>query len=269
MDLKKRILTSIIAIPLVLAPLVLTPLISVLSASVLILLLAYAELRNFNGRVGLPIPVVSLTLLILGAVNLDSISDHNLLILAIAGIASCIVLPVVPPERPAWQRLLLAEWTALAWIASTLLVFISVHQRNIGDQLWDFRNPILFGFIPLWIGDTTAMLVGRRFGKHKLWEEVSPAKTWEGAIANLFANVAGAMGLGALMGMEMPICAAIGLGTGICGQLGDLFESWFKRKASVKDSGTLFPGHGGLLDRYDSLGFAAIAILAVLLAFNR
>jgi len=265
MNLRQRVITSILAIPLVLAPLVFTPLYSVLGAAVIILLLAHAEIRTFNGKAALPVPLLGLSALLISSHFINDLPAWVPAVVGFMGIGSCLFVPHVPSDAAPWKRFLHAEWLSFAWIATTLWAFVAVHQRGNPNVLVDFRNPILFGFIPLWIGDTTAMLVGRRFGKHKLLADVSPGKTWEGAISNFVANILGAVLLGSLMGIDLTLAAAIGAGTGFLGQLGDLFESWIKRKFEVKDSGTLFPGHGGLLDRYDSLGFAALAILSVLL----
>ncbi|MEJ5170950.1 MAG: phosphatidate cytidylyltransferase, partial [Fimbriimonadales bacterium] len=113
-----------------------------------------------------------------------------------------------------------------------------------------------------------AMLVGRRWGRRKLAPTVSPGKTWEGASANLLA----ATGVGILsslwFGVPLAAGAACGLACGTLGQAGDLFESWLKRRAGVKDSGTLLPGHGGVLDRIDALLFSAWPVVASLWAFG-
>ena len=111
------------------------------------------------------------------------------------------------------------------------------------------------------LGDTAAYFVGKRMGSRRLAPQVSPGKTVEGSIGGL----AGAMVTGFLVGLVMddlgslvlsaPVCAFIGLILGIAGQLGDLSESLLKREAGVKDSGRLLPGHGGVLDRFDSLLF--------------
>jgi phosphatidate cytidylyltransferase len=143
---------------------------------------------------------------------------------------------------------------------------------------------IVFVFlIVVWSGDIFAYYVGRSFGRHKLAETISPKKTWEGAIASnagailvsvlLFHYIhsigSGLVKLHALPSQSLPftdirlyapdwrLAAAFGFLVNIAAQLGDLAESAFKRGADVKDSGTLLPGHGGLLDRIDAMLFAA------------
>ncbi len=123
----------------------------------------------------------------------------------------------------------------------------------------DFVKFLIMGiFILIWINDTFAYLVGRAFGKRKLFPRVSPKKTWEGAIGGLVFALTAAY----FMAKYEPIVNQVQWVTlaaiiVIAGSLGDLVESKLKRDAGVKDSGAIMPGHGGMLDRLDSLIFAA------------
>lgn len=116
----------------------------------------------------------------------------------------------------------------------------------------------LFGLSLNWVGDIAAFYVGRAIGRHKLAPRISPAKSWEGAIA----SVAGSMIYGAIyfskLMPDVPLAEAILIAAAgnVAGQIGDLSESMLKRGAGVKDSGNLLPGHGGWLDRLDSGLFA-------------
>jgi phosphatidate cytidylyltransferase len=112
---------------------------------------------------------------------------------------------------------------------------------------------ILTAAIPIWAGDTAAIFAGKAFGKHKLAPSISPNKTWEGSIANLLAAVGAAAALGYFLKYPMDKMLLLGVSCGVLGQVGDLFESYLKRQAGVKDSGNLLPGHGGVFDRLDSL----------------
>jgi phosphatidate cytidylyltransferase len=116
---------------------------------------------------------------------------------------------------------------------------------------------VVLVMVVIWGMDTAAYGVGKRWGRRKLCPAISPGKTVAGAIAAFVAAVV----LSAAMGywFRLPLLHGIMLGAaiGILGQAGDLFESMLKRRAGVKDSGALLPGHGGLLDRFDSLLFAA------------
>ncbi len=113
-------------------------------------------------------------------------------------------------------------------------------------------------FILIWTNDTFAYIVGKSIGKNKLFESISPKKTIEGFLGGLFfAGIAGV--LIAIYFVPMPIYfwIIIAIIVGIFGTIGDLIESKFKRNADVKDSGTIMPGHGGILDRIDSVIFVA------------
>ena len=126
---------------------------------------------------------------------------------------------------------------------------------------WEGTLLVLLPLTVTWVGDTAAYFTGKKLGKRRLAPRVSPGKTVEGGVAGLIAAVA----MGALMGVAMqdlpnfpvsPLAGGvIGLALGVAAQLGDLAESVLKREAGVKDSGTLLPGHGGVLDRLDALFF--------------
>ena len=123
-------------------------------------------------------------------------------------------------------------------------------------------------FASLWTCDSLAYFTGRFFGKHKLFERVSPKKTWEGAIAGYVGAVAAFLIAQQYALPYMTVGSAFVCGSivGIFGQLGDLFESLLKRDAEVKDSSALIPGHGGVLDRFDSLIFVS-PLLFLYIAF--
>lgn len=118
---------------------------------------------------------------------------------------------------------------------------------------------LLFLFGLLWLGDTAAMFVGKAFGKHKLAPAVSPNKTIEGFIGGIVGAIVVAIILGFWRLDMIPLwqLVIIAIFCSIFGQLGDLVESMWKRSLNLKDSSALIPGHGGVLDRFDSLLFAA------------
>jgi phosphatidate cytidylyltransferase len=144
---------------------------------------------------------------------------------------------------------------------------------------WDGPALLLFLFLCVWSGDIAALYIGKRFGRHKLSPRLSPNKTWEGAIASVVASVIFGMalvGAGEYLSRHgsnftrlhtsepwwQSLLLAIILN--VAAQLGDLLESALKRGANVKDSGTLLPGHGGILDRIDALLVAAPVLWFVL-----
>jgi phosphatidate cytidylyltransferase len=121
----------------------------------------------------------------------------------------------------------------------------------------------------IWVADTAAYLFGRRWGRHKLAPQVSPGKTWEGVAGAIAAVAVYAWAMQFLMAKTFPALAgfrwfALAFALTAFGIVGDLFESWLKRRANAKDSGSLLPGHGGVLDRIDALTAAIpLAALAV------
>jgi phosphatidate cytidylyltransferase len=151
---------------------------------------------------------------------------------------------------------------AMAAVANTLLVVIYVgwllgygivlhHTSPRGDEL------VLFVVGVTWVGETAAYLVGSTLGRHPLAPLISPRKTVEGAAAQMVASLATGAALGAWL---LPSCGGAGAilaggALGLVGQVGDLVESMIKRSVGTKDTGGLIPGHGGVLDRIDSLLF--------------
>ena len=125
---------------------------------------------------------------------------------------------------------------------------------------------VLSVFASIWLCDSAAYFVGRAIGKHKLFERVSPNKTWEGAIAGLVFAIGGFVLAHHLLLPYLSLRDALVCGgiVGVFGQLGDLGESLLKRDAGVKDSSNLIPGHGGVLDRFDSLLFVSPLIYCYL-----
>lgn len=130
----------------------------------------------------------------------------------------------------------------------------------------DGRGALLGLFAMVFAGDTGAYFAGRSFGRHKLYELISPKKTVEGAIGGLAASIlAGWLTSQWLLPMPASHGLLLGAACGTVGQIGDLVESLFKRATHTKDSGTLLPGHGGLLDRLDGVLFAAPVLHAWLI----
>lgn len=120
---------------------------------------------------------------------------------------------------------------------------------------------LLLVFLGVWGFDSAAFFTGRYFGRHKLAPNISPAKTWEGVLGGFVVSIIAAL-LCAVRPLGVPWFLAIMLGilVGIAAVVGDLSESLIKRQTHVKDSGQIMPGHGGMLDRIDSLLFAVIIV---------
>lgn len=112
---------------------------------------------------------------------------------------------------------------------------------------------LFFVLVITWVGDTAAYFVGRSIGKHKLAPVLSPNKTWEGTVASMLGALLVAVAFAPRINIPLPHLLGMGVAGNIAGQVGDLLESGYKRSAGIKDSGTLLPGHGGVLDRIDAL----------------
>lgn len=141
----------------------------------------------------------------------------------------------------------------ISWLLS---YHILIRGMDWGSEL------LLFLYTVIWSGDTAAYYIGSRWGRHSLHSTVSPKKTVEGSIAGVIGGILAVLALRRwLFNILTPFdCITAGFILGVFGQLGDLTESIFKRGAAVKDSGDIIPGHGGLLDRIDSLLFAGPAL---------
>ncbi|MDG5492435.1 phosphatidate cytidylyltransferase [Psychroserpens sp. SPM9] len=136
----------------------------------------------------------------------------------------------------------------------------------IGNFNQEFTPLLLLGsFILIWINDTFAYLVGKNFGKQKLFPSISPKKTVEGFLGGLFFSCIGSYFIANFTDtLSFTNWLILSIIISVFGTLGDLIESKFKRQANVKDSGVIMPGHGGLLDRLDSIIFAASFIFLFL-----
>ncbi len=134
----------------------------------------------------------------------------------------------------------------------SLLLYMPI----IGREAW---NPwVLIGYIAIvWSNDVFAYLSGMAFGRHRLFERLSPKKSWEGFFGGLIGALVGGWVVARLMGDEPLAWCGLAVVTVVTAVLGDLVESMFKRAAEVKDSGALIPGHGGVLDRFDALLLSA------------
>ncbi len=144
------------------------------------------------------------------------------------------------------------------WIMTPLALLNDV--QSVGAGL------TMMFFILIWVNDSFAYITGMLLGKHKMWERHSPNKTWEGTIGGALFCIAAAILAGPHFAPEIHILgwAVIGLICSVVGTLGDLVESMFKRYCGVKDSGNIMPGHGGVLDRFDSILMAVPFVLLFL-----
>jgi len=142
-------------------------------------------------------------------------------------------------------------------IRNSSIDFIQISDSNLLMNSYEGAGLLLSILISIWICDSGAYFVGKAIGRHKLFERISPKKTWEGAIGGLVFGILGFWGATEILLNNFPLIHVIVIGmiVGTIGQIGDLAESQLKRDAGVKDSSAIIPGHGGVLDRFDSILF--------------
>ena len=171
-------------------------------------------------------------------------------------IFGCVALGLAT-RRPLLEVLpaLAISAAGIVFIALPFSYIVRVNEiERVGRQL------ILFTLVLIWAGDMLAYFIGKSVGRLKMAPALSPKKTWEGAFANVVASALVAIAFARWMQIDTLTLIGIAVAANIAGQAGDLIESAYKRGASVKDSGALLPGHGGMLDRIDSLILAASVV---------
>jgi len=226
--------------------------------------LTLAERSGANPpRIALLVAILGLFIAIVFADNYEWLHQTE----AVFGILSLGLLVYCTFFKPV-EEMMAAAATAvfgLLYVGSTLSAVPLLRDQTNGPSL------VTFLFCAVWAGDIVALYVGRSLGRHKLAPHLSPNKTWEGALGSVLGSLLATMGL---LGLAHLLAAKwnlvwlsypediwywVGLAVlvNVAAQVGDLAESALKRSAGVKDSGTLIPGHGGVLDRIDALLLAA------------
>jgi len=168
-------------------------------------------------------------------------------------------------KQPSWIDAAASLYAAFT-VALPILMLMEIDMSTTPPGRW----MVFASFVIPLLGDISALYVGTTFGRHKLNPMLSPSKTWEGAAAGLIGSMTGAMLLGGIGIRFAPLpplmhWAALGLIGGIAGQLGDFSASLMKRWCGVKDFGVVFPGHGGIMDRFDSVLFCVYVIYIYIL----
>jgi phosphatidate cytidylyltransferase len=155
-----------------------------------------------------------------------------------------------------WTKRPMVEALPAAGISSSGLILVALpltYAIRLHGISTDGPKLLMFVLIITWVGDTAAYFVGRAIGKHPLAPVLSPKKSWEGTIASILGALLVAVVFSRWLIVPPPHLLAMAAVGNIAGQAGDLLESAYKRSAGVKDSGSLLPGHGGVLDRIDAL----------------
>jgi phosphatidate cytidylyltransferase len=195
-------------------------------------------------------------------------------LLCIAAFVLLVITELFRRPRPESGPLVNVAGTlmGLIYVAGLLSFLLMLRElpRQKGSEYDHAGTWIAMLFLTTWICDTAAYFVGLQFGKHKLFERVSPKKTVEGAFGGLVFAVLAAVACYHffVIGLQLRDAVIIGILIGTVGQMSDLVESLFKRDAGVKDSSRLIPGHGGMLDRFDSEMLVAPLVYFYLLAVD-
>ena len=283
----KRIVTALVLIPIVMLLVLRAPvpiMAAVAGAVALITVQEFLKLTESYDVQPLRLPTyifVGLFFLLLAASASGETPQLSAMTLVLGSGFSCAVSPFIflgiamrRTQMAGAYPAAVASAFAFAYIALPMAMLVQLRQLSAGAFL------ILYLLLVVWAGDIFAYFVGRSLGRHLMARRISPKKTWEGAAASLLASLAVGVLLfnhslqissfllrvgliqrrDGLFGLEKPELWPIILLTialNIAAQLGDLVESLIKRGAGVKDSGTILPGHGGMLDRIDALLFAA------------
>jgi phosphatidate cytidylyltransferase len=243
--------------------------VAVYLAATLAVLLSLREIYAMFARAGYRPRLLSglaCALLMIGAAILIAAGGPDLSGAALAcALLLSLGVELLPGERentlPSWA-LTLAGALYVGWTIGHLVLTRALETPlDPGPLAWLRIEPgaawiyTIFGIT--WVNDSAAYLVGRRLGRHRMSPYISPKKSWEGAVGGVLGAMAWAVAAVPLLGLPVGLAAAALLGFvgAVGGVLGDLAESLLKRQAGVKDSGTLIPGHGGILDRIDSLLF--------------
>lgn len=256
-----RVLTALVGMPIVLAVVWLGGWWAFATAALLALLAIY-ELHRMMLHEGYhPVILVSFALALLFLVA-AMFPQQRLPLLEIGISVALLISFVVLFFRKKLDGAMI-DWSLTMAIAvylgwpMALLLMLRGYQTGVSTGLWWLLT--LFGGV--WGFDTGAFFAGHAFGRHKLAPRISPGKTWEGVFGGLIFSIAAALLFTTLpLGVPWFLAVLLGLLVGVAAVLGDLAESLIKRQTHVKDSGQFFPGHGGVLDRIDSLLFAVLVI---------
>lgn len=288
----KRIATAVLLIPLVLFLVLKAPLYVLALVAGAVALLAVAEFLKLATHYGVrPIgqPTYSFVALFFVFVIVASTNRTPLVVATAVSYGVALAAALAPflfltiamrrADLSSGYPAAAASLFAFAYIAIPMALLVEIRQQAAG-AIW-----VIYTLLVVWAGDIFAYFVGKALGRHRMSPEISPKKTWEGAIASILASVligtlwfqhapgissallrVGLIGRrDGVFGLEQPqlwpiiVLSAV---VNLAAQLGDLVESLIKRGAGVKDSGSILPGHGGMLDRIDAMLFAVPVVWA-------
>lgn len=264
-SLRQRVLTALLLAGLVVAALIGLPGDGAVAAIALVMLAGawewavFAGLTSTAGRVGY-VALVAITIGVLWLASGDGASLRAIMLATMLWWLAGLLWLVFASRRGGHVAAALAGLAVLAPAAVGLARLVLIEPQG--------REMLLFLLVLTAAADVGAFFGGRRFGRRKLAPVVSPGKTWEGLMSGMLAASLAAA-VGALL-LDQPLLPWLGLClvVALVSVVGDLVESMFKRRMGLKDSGTWLPGHGGVLDRIDSLTAAAPAFVLGLVSFG-
>jgi phosphatidate cytidylyltransferase len=256
----KRVLTALVFLPLFIGLVRYLPVYAFavfIGAGALVALWEYAQLLHARGWVASRLLFVAAGLASVATLAFEP-SSHRMLAASALLAVVFLAASLARPQRSMEQRFLSigASLFGACCVGLGLGIQVPLRARVHGTE-WIFLL-----YLAVWLGDTLAFYVGRTLGRHAMAPRISPRKTWEGAAGHVLGCCAGALLAKAWFfpALTWGDVAVAGILLSLAAQLGDLFISLLKRAANVKDSGALLPGHGGVLDRADSLLFAGAAL---------
>lgn len=256
-EIYTRTLTGIVFLIVVIGSIILDPLAFFIVFSVFV----FIGLKEFYQLAGKSTkkPTIEyyifgiLTYMIIGLSSLGYMDVRNTAIIFVFFFLQ-IAIEIFRKEDPQWKNIAI-QLTGYIYISIPFGLMNSLFYTGAIDVP---RYGILIGvFVLIWTSDIFAYLVGSKFGKNRLFERISPKKSWEGSIGGLIFALIAAYILSLFVDqLNLAQWLLLAVILVISGTIGDLVESLLKRNAGVKDSGTIFPGHGGVLDRFDAILFA-------------
>ena len=247
-----RILSALVLIPLVVLSVWFAPQWGVVLLVEIALVAAFIEYADLYQKAGVPLPRVpacTAAVVVCAAVASPGVMSADLVVIAVVIAVSAAVLGAYQPA---------SHVPASAAAALFPVLYLGLPLGCLAALRGAFgREALMLVLIVVWVSDTGQYYAGRLFGRHKLSPTISPKKTVEGAVGGFVAGVAVMIALGRIWLPALSVWWLAGIGALLValGIAGDLFESLLKRSAQVKDSSGLIPGHGGVLDRIDSLLF--------------
>lgn len=286
--LKERVLSAIVMVIVALAAIFWLPPLALtiaLSALVVLGMWEWAQFVGFKSQMSRVVVagVTTCILLLLVVANTDYISatrfmtDLSVIALFIACVwwlAALALVVTYPNSAKLWAKSVVAKFLfGICTLFPFLIGLLAIRFNNYTLDAYQGTYLLLYVFLLVWGADSGAYFFGRALGKHKLAPKVSPGKSWEGALGGLFTS--GVIAFVFLQvtpddvfgrALETVPFIVVSVATVAISVLGDLAESMFKRQAGIKDSSNLIPGHGGILDRVDSLT-AAIPFFATMFFF--